>query len=132
MSEGEDRRSAAASSIARSQELRSRVAAFLPKIEEANKALSSEDAGFEITSDSDEDADGETETTGAKQYIQLELGLGVYEEKKPQNRTGVEGAPSIPVETKNDTQDSSLNVLRGGAQQAGMHEKKVQVLDESS
>ncbi|KAJ5902082.1 hypothetical protein N7495_002610 [Penicillium taxi] len=105
------------------KDLMSRLSAFLPEMKNANEELEKEIAagrGKDLVLDDADDADG-------KEYIEMNLGLGVLEEKKKDDKTNfwsnVESDDEISTELKKKSElkpDSDvLDTLMGGIQSNG-------------
>ncbi|KAI9244799.1 hypothetical protein BY458DRAFT_591334 [Sporodiniella umbellata] len=96
--------------LSSSSDVLSRVQAFLPKIQQANEILKHEDASKLDIENVDKDAE---------QYIEMNLGLGVYDTKKEGENTDEDCSDSeeeqvdikLPSSTKNPDKKPIIELM---------------------
>ncbi|PYH63666.1 NOPCHAP1/New4 family protein [Aspergillus vadensis CBS 113365] len=122
--------------INKNPDLLSRLSAFLPQMKTANEKLEQEiaagrakDVRLEIDGDEDDDEDEDME---GKRYIEMNLGLGVLEEKRPgdddeednlQSQGGQDNQHVLPERPKSGKDSNVLDTLMGNAESSAEKEK---------
>ncbi|RAH65706.1 uncharacterized protein BO66DRAFT_395250 [Aspergillus aculeatinus CBS 121060] len=86
--------------IPQTPDLLSRLSAFLPQMKTANEQLErdiaagrAKDIRLDDAMDEDEDGDEDEEEEDGKRYIEMNLGLGVLEEKRPDDEISTAAPP---------------------------------------
>ncbi|GLA72400.1 hypothetical protein AtubIFM55763_002932 [Aspergillus tubingensis] len=121
--------------INKNPDLLSRLSAFLPQMKTANEKLEQEiaagrakDVRLEIDGDDDDDEDEDME---GKRYIEMNLGLGVLEEKRPgddeedhlESQGGQDNQHVLPERPKSGKDSNVLDTLMGNAESSAEKEK---------
>ncbi|OJZ88316.1 hypothetical protein ASPFODRAFT_43970 [Aspergillus luchuensis CBS 106.47] len=122
--------------INKNPDLLSRLSAFLPQMKTANEKLEQEiaagrakDVRLEI--DGDDDDDDEDDDMEGKRYIEMNLGLGVLEEKRPgddeedhlESQGGQDTQHVLPERPKSGKDSNVLDTLMGNAESSAEKEK---------
>jgi hypothetical protein len=149
--DGEEGEDSADESAAAPMDLRARLSSFLPALAKANSQLELErQAGTlrrrDIENLDDSDDDGESDGNGGgseedegkgkatRAYIEMNLGLGVLEEKRPGEESG-ESSGSGSDEEGDDLLAKLLNIDRAkatheGGMKRGMEKPAIEVVDD--
>ncbi|GKZ29641.1 hypothetical protein AbraIFM66950_005795 [Aspergillus brasiliensis] len=120
--------------INKNPDLLSRLSAFLPQMKSANERLEQEIAAgrakdVRLELDGDDDDDEEME---GKRYIEMNLGLGVLEEKRPgdddeednvETKAGQDNQHVLPERPKSGKDSNVLDTLMGNTEPSAEKEK---------
>ncbi|GFN18942.1 NOPCHAP1/New4 family protein [Aspergillus tubingensis] len=123
--------------INKNPDLLSRLSAFLPQMKTANEKLEQEIAAgrakdVQLEIDGDDDDEDEDEDMEGKRYIEMNLGLGVLEEKRPgddneedhlESQGGQDNQHVLPERPKSGKDSNVLDTLMGNAESSAEKEK---------